>query len=113
MVFQIAYEERLRAFRTDVLKLHGYEVVSVIGNEAAKIVLKSGQAYDLFMVGHGAPKQTRAAMTAWLKKNYPKVPILALNPPDNRELDGADYNVILNGPDTWLPFVQIAAGHPN
>ncbi|HEY6902940.1 MAG TPA: hypothetical protein VI216_01435, partial [Candidatus Acidoferrales bacterium] len=94
-------------------RLHGYEVVSVIGNEAAQIVLKSGQGFDLFIVGHGAPKQTRAAMAAWLKRNYPKVPILALNPPDNRELDGADYNVILNGPETWLPLVEIAAGHPD
>ena len=39
MVFQIAYDGGLAIGRTKVLRLQGYEVVSVIGNEAAKLVL--------------------------------------------------------------------------
>jgi hypothetical protein len=39
VVFQIAYDSGLATARTMVLRLHGYEVVSVIGNEAAKVVL--------------------------------------------------------------------------
>ena len=110
VVFQIAYDERLRAQRTELLRLRGYEVVSVIGNDAPKIVLKSQQVYDLFIIGNGAPEQTRKAMVAWLKTNHPKIPILALNPPEILQLDGADYNAILDRPENWLPMVEIAAG---
>jgi hypothetical protein len=35
LVFQIAYDHGLATARSEVLRLHGYEVVSVIGNEAA------------------------------------------------------------------------------
>jgi hypothetical protein len=87
------------------LRQNGYEVVSVVGNEAAKIVLSSAQHCDLFMVGHAAPEQTRKEMVDWLKARYPRVKILALNPADHRHLAGADYNTILNGPGEWLSIV--------
>ena len=37
---------------------------------------------------------------------YPKVPILALNPPYQEELKPADYNLVLNGPEEWLFVVE-------
>jgi hypothetical protein len=51
-VFQIAYDEKLLSTRAGVLKVQGYKVASVLGNEAAKVVLGRGQNYDLFIVGH-------------------------------------------------------------
>lgn len=114
LVFQIAYDNRQATARTAALRLHGYEVVSVIGNEAAKIILGMHQRCDFFIVGHAAPDQTREEMVAWLKVKYPDVQILALNPPRIPELAGADYNVKLNGPETWLPVIASALGghHP-
>ena len=106
-IFQIAYTERLRSERAEVLRHHGCGVVSVIGNEAAKAIL-SRIHYDdlaLFMVGHAAPEQMRKEMIDWLKAKYPNVKVLALNPPD-QQLPGADYNVLQNGPERWLPFVS-------
>lgn len=47
-------------------------------------------------------------MVVWLKTKYRNVPIVALNSP-GRELPGADYNAVLNGPETWLPIVEAAA----
>jgi len=41
-------------------------------------------------------------MVDWLKARYPHVKILALNSANHRQLAGADYNAILNGPDEWL-----------
>jgi hypothetical protein len=111
IVFQIAYDSRLATARTEVLRLHGYEVVSVIGNEAAKVVLTLPQGCSVFIVGHAAPEHVREEMVIWLRTKYPGVRILALNSPEIQELVGADYNVKLNGPETWLPFIASALGN--
>lgn len=108
VVFQVAYDERRLEERTDLLKLRGYEVVSVVGNERAQAVLDLPQRVDLFIVGHNATEKTRREMVVWLKAKYPKVNIVALNPPECRQLPGADYNATLNGPEAWLPVVETA-----
>lgn len=108
VVFQIAYDEHRLVSRSALLKHNGYEVISVIGNEEAKVVLSSPQHCDLFIVGDAAPEQTRREMVVWLKTKYPQVHIVALNPPESRQLAGADYNAMLNGPETWLPIVDTA-----
>ena len=110
VVFQIAYDPNRAPTRAEVLKLHGYEVITVIGNEAAKVILSMKQDCDLLLVGHAAPEETRRDMVEWLKTNCPGVRILALNPPPIRELIGADYNVKLNGPETLLPIIATAMG---
>jgi len=71
-------------------------------------LLSSTQHSDLFIVGHAAPEQTRTEMVDWLKARYPHVKILALNSANHRQLAGADYNAILNGPDEWLSMVTAA-----
>src|SRR6185312_14273907 len=43
LVFQIAYNVVLAAQRAEALRLHGYEVVTVFGNDAAKVVLSLPQ----------------------------------------------------------------------
>jgi len=103
-IFQIAYDEDLGFRRAELLRSRGYGVISVVGNQAAKVLLSSNQHYDLFIVGHSAPEETRREIVGWLKAEYPKVKILALNSPHQRVLR-ADYNVRQNGPDTWLPIV--------
>ena len=108
MLFQITYDHKRALARIEILKLHGYEVVTVIGNEAAKVILGMRQDCDLFIVGHAAPDETRREMVQWLKANCPGIQILALNPPSIRELSGADYNAKLNGPETLLPLIATA-----
>jgi hypothetical protein len=112
VVFQIAYDSDRAIARTMVLRLHGYEVISVIGNEAAKVVLSMPEQCDFFIVGHAADDQVRREMVLWLKAHYPGVRILALNPPKVSELAGADYNVKLNGPEIWLPIIATALRGP-
>lgn len=103
-IFQIAYDEELGLKRAELLRSIGYGVVSVLGDERARILLSSIQEYDLFIVGHNAPEQVRREVVDWLKSKYPNVKVLALNPPQ-QELPNADYNVTLNGPEKWLPIV--------
>jgi hypothetical protein len=82
-----------------------------MGNEAANVLLTTlhhdNLGIALFIVGHAAPAQFRNEMVDWLKANYPKAKILALNPP-NQQVSNADYNVLQNGPEAWIPFVATA-----
>ena len=104
-IFQIAYDEESRLQRAELLLGCGYGVISVLGNEAAKLLLSSIQHYDLFIVGPDAPEETRREIVDWLKENYPQVKILAMNPPD-QQVPKADYNAEQDGPENWLPIVK-------
>ena len=106
VVFQIAYDDKLLFARAKLLGSSGYKVISVLGNEAAKIALSATGHYDLFMVGYGADLKTREEMAEWLKVKYPDVPILALNPDEHQALDQANYNLVSNGPEEWLLVVE-------
>jgi hypothetical protein len=107
-ILQIAYTEQLRTARAELLRSLGYPVISVIGNDAAKVLLTALQPESLgiaiFVLGHAAPLQSRREMVDWLKANYPEAKIIALNPPD-QQLPNADYNALQNGPENWIPFV--------
>jgi hypothetical protein len=106
VIFQIAYDEVLMATRAELLKADGFTAISVLGNEAAKEALANGANYSLFILGHSASPDARKELAEWLKAKYPKVPILALNPPYQEELKPADYNLVLNGPEEWLFVVE-------
>jgi hypothetical protein len=110
LVAQIEYLHERAAMRTVLLRAWGFEVVSVVGNEAAKLVLDLSQSWNFFIVGHAAPREVREEMVAWLKARFPGVPILALNPPETPALAGANYNVKQdsNGAEIWLPIVANA-----
>ena len=103
-IFQITYDEEAGLKIAELLRSCGYGVISVLGNEAAKVLLSSIQPYDLFIVTHAASEECRREMVNWLKVNYPKVKILALNPP-HQPLPNADYNALHGDPEGWLPFV--------
>jgi hypothetical protein len=110
-VCQITYDDNLRLQRANLLRSRGYGVMSIFGNEAAKLLLGTLHAnhqFAYFMVGHAAPEQTRRDMVDWLRKNYPGVKIIALNPPQ-QSIPTADYNVIQNGPEAWLRLVARSA----
>jgi len=108
IIFQIGYEEREMKARAEMLRRFGHEVISVTHNEAAKVALSSYRNVDLFIVGHTAPQQTREEIVVWLKTNYPKVKVVALNP-SRQHLLGADYNLELNDRDEWLSLLAAAA----
>jgi hypothetical protein len=108
-IFQIAYDEESSLQRADLLRSHGFGLISVLSNEAAKVLLESIEDYDLFIVGHAAPEESRREMVDWLKANYPRVKVLALNPP-HQPLPNADYNALASDPEGWLEFVTERLG---
>jgi len=110
-VCQIGYDDNLCLQRGNLLRSHGYCVMSIFGNDAAKLILsplRANHQFAFFIVGHAAPEQTRREMIDWLRKNYPGVKIIALNPVQ-QSIPIADYNVIQNGPDAWLRLVARSA----
>ena|SRR5437867_611298 len=108
ILFQVSYQEKGLNARVELLRSFGHEVISVTHNEAAK-TLSSFRDIDLFIVDYTAPEQTRKEIVGWLKANYPKVKIIALNPSKD-QLIGADYNVVLNDHDEWRSLLAAAAG---
>lgn len=104
-IFQIAYDEDIGSRRAELLRSRGYGVISVIGNDPAKVLLSSMQHYDLFIVGHAAPEETRKEMVDWLTARYPRVKILALNPSHDL-LPAADYNAAYYASENWLPIIS-------
>jgi len=107
-VFQIGYRKNLVFWRSHILKLKGYEVSSVVGNEAAILALIDLPKHDVFIIGHEAPEQTRRDMVQWLRAKYPTTKILALHPPEYQPLLGVDHNALEHDPDEWLPWVAAA-----
>ena len=111
IVCQISYDPQLGCERDGLLRLHGYGVISVFGNDAAQIILSTtNQRCDAFIVGHGAPQKMRCDILIWLKQHFPRIPVVVTNGPETDPLSGADYNVSLEGQDTWLAVVAIALG---
>lgn len=104
-IFQIAYDEGAGLGAAELLRSRGYGVISVLSNEAAKVLLSSIQKYDLFIVGHAASERCRCEMVDWLKAHYPDVKVLALNPP-HQPLPNADFNALASDPESWLEFVS-------
>jgi len=105
-ILQIAYNEQLSHERAALLRRFGYHVFSVMGNESARILFSAVDLSPaLVIVGHAAPEHTRQEIVDWLKQKYPQTKVLALNPPGNQELARADYNVVQNGPEKWLPIL--------
>ncbi|MGH9688493.1 MAG: hypothetical protein ACRD5K_15525 [Candidatus Acidiferrales bacterium] len=112
VVFQIIYDYNTSAIPTETLRLLGYEVDRVVGNQAAKVVLGMQHQCDLFIVGHAAPDQTRAEMVAWLKTKYPGVPIIALIPNGGPAVPGADFNSGVSSSESLLALIARAMhGH--
>jgi Icc-related predicted phosphoesterase len=109
-IFQIAYTEMLLITRAELLKARGYEVVSVLGNDDAKRVLSNRQTdYRVFIVGHAASVEDRKEIVTWIKTNFVSAKVIALNPPRQDNLAGADFNFVLNGPEGWLGAVGSVA----
>ncbi len=112
-IFQIAYDEKLLGTRARILRRVGYEVISVFGNDAAKVVLEQRPQVDLFVIAHAGPQSVRLEMAYWLKAQHPGIRILALNPPGVSRLDDVEFNAPYNAPpDTWLPLVTAATVSP-
>lgn len=110
MIFQIGYDDKQAKARAQMLRNLGYQVFSAADNPTAKLELMTPRHVDLFIVGERASEETRKDMVSWLKANYPKVKILALQPSDHREspIREADLTVKVNGSDEWLAMVASA-----
>lgn len=105
VIFQINYDYNTPVIAAEMVRLHGYEVDCIVGNQAAQVVLAVKHQCDLFIVGYAASATTSVEMIAWLKTKYPGVPIIALIPNGSPAVPGADFNA---DAETLLPLIATA-----
>lgn len=112
VVIQITYDQELATARSGVLRLHGYEVMSIFGNEAAKLLLSHRRRCDLFIIGYQTADAVRTNMLAWLRANYADAPIMVLSPANSPKLIGVDFTFSEDRPEVWLGVIDHAVkGH--
>jgi signal transduction histidine kinase len=104
-IVQIAYDSALALTREEQLKISGFKVISMLGNDEARRVLDKTHRHHLFIVGHAAPIETREEMVRWVKANFPDAKILALNPAEDTDLTEADYNFLVTDSAAWLAVI--------
>lgn len=111
-IFQVAYTEELSKDRADLLRKHGFGVLSTVGNAPAKKLLSTVRFRPgdvrCFVVGHAADESARAEMTKWISKTYPSSKVIALNP-SRQQLPDATYNVPYDRPELWLMALSVVS----
>jgi len=73
-IFQIAYTEELRRERAGLLRQLGYEVISAIGNDAAKTLLSTIENVDLTLFILGRVPHTFAFFVSSPMTSFTKRP---------------------------------------
>ena len=81
-ILHVAYDSLLMEVRESALERHGYRVVSVMGNEAAKRI--ASPAADMVVIGNGGSLDERVEMVKWLAENWPEVAVIVMSA-DERE----------------------------
>ena len=106
-VLQVGYYQTLLHTRQLMLEQDGYEVVSALGNEEAKLLARS-KHFDLIVVGFSAPLSDRRAIVQWLKQNVERTPVLVLQAHSSERCPEADLETLSEDPKVWLEAVRQA-----
>jgi DNA-binding response OmpR family regulator len=103
-ILHIGYDPVLIEVREAVLERHGYQVVSIRGNEAAKRTANDG--VDLVIVGNGGRLGERTEIVNWLVKNWPKVPVLVMRASEDESFPEATVEFIGDTPNEWITVIE-------
>jgi DNA-binding NtrC family response regulator len=103
-ILHIDYDSVLMQVREAVLERHGYHVVSVMGNDAAKRIASDGA--NLVIVGNGGRLEERAEMVRWLASNWPHVPVLAMSVSEIERFPEAAVVFIGDTPNDLIAVAQ-------
>ena len=109
-IFQVAYDASLLKVRAEMLKLAGYDVISVLGNEEARNALDKDANYQLLVVGWSATDAVRGDMVRWCKQRCPALRVIALYRAGGHSIAEADLNSCSENPAEWFGDVTRAAG---
>src|SRR5262249_44449711 len=89
--------------REMLLTQAGYQVISVIGKEAA--AANRNVKADLLVLGHSLPRDEKESMIQWFRK-HSESPILSLLKPNQEKLPGADFGVEAFSPGDFIRAVK-------
>lgn len=89
-----------------MLRLSGYQVTSVLGNQEAMQFDDTTLAeVDLVVVGFSAPYSIREAIVHWFKTQHPRLPVLVMQSVAWEKFPEADAAVLSEEPTVWLEKV--------
>jgi hypothetical protein len=103
-ILHIGYDSLLIGVREAVLERHGYNVVSILGNDAAMRI--ANDAADLIIVGNGGRLEERVEIVRWLSKKWPTVPILVMRVDEDERFPEATVEFVGNTPNEWIAAVE-------
>ena len=103
----IAYDSTLARTRKLLLEHAGYDVVSVIGNQAAMRAAQSNQ-FDMVVIGHDAGYANRSYMVEWVRNHRPGVPILVLHSDACEQFSTCVFDANAYNAGQWLDTVNRA-----
>jgi CheY-like chemotaxis protein len=103
-ILHIGYDAMLIELRESVLERHGYTVVSVNGNEAAKRI--ANDAADLVIVGNSGRPDERLEMVSWLATNWPQLPVIAMTVDERERYPHGTVVFLGDTPNDLISVVQ-------
>lgn len=106
-ILQVAYYDNLLRTRAAMLQRAGYTVFSLLRNDEVKASARDLiSSVDLvMMVGFSGTYAERAAITRWLKQEFPQVPVIALQSNSSERFPDADCSTLSEDPEEWLNAV--------
>jgi hypothetical protein len=108
LVFKFAYDLAFADKIVHELAACGYRASYAAANDLAYAILTAPMKCDAFLLGYGAPIETRRKAAVWLRGNYPNVPIIALKSPSEPDVVAAHFNLELDGDGALLPTLAQA-----
>lgn len=90
-----------------MLRIYGYRVTSVLGNQEAMQLGDTILAeVDLVVVGFSAPYSVRESIVHWLKTKNPRLPVLVMQSSAWEKFPEADAAVLSEEPTVWIEKVE-------
>ena len=105
-ILHVGYDPVLTELREGVLGRNGYEVVSAIGNEAAKRAAED--SFDLVIIGNGGTVEERAEIVKWFAKRRIKLPVLVMRAGPDEHFPQATVEFIGATPEDWISSIRRA-----
>jgi len=105
-ILHVGYDSLLIELREAVLHRHGFSVVTVKGNEAAKQT--APDSFDLVIVGNGGTLEQRQDIVSWFAERWPNLPILVMHAAAEEEFPGATVEFIGDTPQDWIVSIRRA-----
>ncbi len=104
-ILHIGYDPALTELREGVLQRGGYQVITLLGNDAVRSGA-SGMSPDAIIVGSGGDYHERLEIAEWLLDHMPGVPLLVMSAAATEEFPPGVVAFLADTARDWLVAVD-------